>query len=207
MGKALSRKPSGYLTYEEFLSTDMENHYVEWVDGRIVAKATVDSDHQEILGFLRTLLGVFADEHKVGTVWYSTFQMKIAPEFPGRSPDLMFISKRHKKRLTKDVCRRPGGPRRRSLHAGKPAINRGEKFFEYEKGGVREYWLIDPQRKQAEFYLLDKRGIYQPISLDADDVFHSTVLKGVWIKVAWLWQSPLPSEISIIRELGIDLND
>ena len=68
---------------------------------------------------------------------------------------------------------------------------------------MREYWLIDPQRKQAEFYALDKRGAYQLASLDADGIFHSAVLKGVWIKVAWLWKSPLPSEISIMREWGL----
>jgi Uma2 family endonuclease len=203
VGKVLNRRPSDLLSYEEFLATDMENHYVEWVGGRIVEKATVDRDHQEILGFLRMLLGIFADEKKLGTVRSCTFQMKIARDFPGRSPDLMFISKRHKKRLTRMFV---DGPADLAVEVSMPesrVINRGEKFFEYEKGGVREYWLIDPQRKQAEFYLLDKRGIYQLMSLDGDGIFHSAVLKGVWIKVAWLWQSPLPSEISIMREWGL----
>jgi Uma2 family endonuclease len=68
---------------------------------------------------------------------------------------------------------------------------------------VRESWLIDPERKTAEFFVLSKRGTYQPAVFDADGVFHSAVLKGVWIKVAWLWQKPLPSEISILREWGV----
>jgi Uma2 family endonuclease len=83
------------------------------------------------------------------------------------------------------------------------ARDRGEKYQEYEKGGVRESWLIDPERKTAEFFVLSKRGTYQPAVFDADGVFHSAVLKGVWIKVAWLWQKPLPSEISILREWGV----
>jgi Uma2 family endonuclease len=38
--------------------------------------------------------------------------------------------------------------------------DRGEKFYEYEMVGVRGYWLVDPQRELAEFYLLDAQGRY-----------------------------------------------
>jgi Uma2 family endonuclease len=38
--------------------------------------------------------------------------------------------------------------------------DRGEKFYEYEMAGVREYWLIDPQREQVEFYELNAEGRY-----------------------------------------------
>ncbi|MEJ7756097.1 MAG: Uma2 family endonuclease [Nocardioidaceae bacterium] len=37
--------------------------------------------------------------------------------------------------------------------------DRGEKFVEYEAAGIREYWLIDPERRQAEFYRLEFRRI------------------------------------------------
>ena len=30
--------------------------------------------------------------------------------------------------------------------------DRGEKFAEYEMGGVREYWLIDSERHEADWY-------------------------------------------------------
>ena len=36
--------------------------------------------------------------------------------------------------------------------------DRGEKFAEYEAGSVREYWLIDRERKEADFYRLGERG-------------------------------------------------
>jgi Uma2 family endonuclease len=79
------------------------------------------------------------------------------------------------------------------------ARDRGEKFYEYEQGGVREYWLIDPVRKQAEFYALGKNGIYRLMNVGEDGIFRSQVLKGLWLQVSWLWQTPLPPLMSVLK--------
>ena len=69
--------------------------------------------------------------------------------------------------------------------------------------GVREYWVIDPSRKQAEFYLLGPDGIYASMPVGEDGIFHSEVLDGFWIKVDWLWQDPLPTLMSVLKEWGL----
>jgi Uma2 family endonuclease len=81
--------------------------------------------------------------------------------------------------------------------------DRGDKFVEYEAAGIREYWLIDPTRKQAEFYVLDENGHYQTVSTGAEGVFHSQVVPGFSLKVEWLWQRPLPRVLPILKEMGI----
>jgi Uma2 family endonuclease len=75
----------------------------------------------------------------------------------------------------------------------------GEKFYEYEQAGVREYWLIDPDRKQAEFYRRGEDGIFRLAFVGREGVFRSDVLKGFWLKVEWLWQEPLPSLMSVLK--------
>lgn len=82
------------------------------------------------------------------------------------------------------------------------ARDRGETFFEYEAFGVREYWLIDYEREQAEFYRPDARGIYQPVPL-REGVFESHALPGLKLEVAWLWREPLPPLLSILRAWGL----
>jgi hypothetical protein len=58
-------------------------------------------------------------------------------------------------------------------------------------------WLIPPalrlQRQRAEFYQLDAQGSYQITVPAADGSYRSAVLPELWLKVAWLWQEPLPS--------------
>jgi Uma2 family endonuclease len=86
------------------------------------------------------------------------------------------------------------------ISPGSRAMDRGEKFYEYEQGGVPEFWLIDPQRKQAEFYQRGQDGIYRLVPPGSDGLYHSQVLKGLWLKVDWLWQEPLPPLRNVLKE-------
>ncbi len=81
--------------------------------------------------------------------------------------------------------------------------DRGDKFYEYEKAGVKEYWLIDYERKQAEFYILGKNSIYQVSQSDENQIFHSKVLKKLPLNVKWLWQKKLPSLIEVLKEWNL----
>ncbi|MEW6209961.1 MAG: Uma2 family endonuclease, partial [Acidobacteriota bacterium] len=83
------------------------------------------------------------------------------------------------------------------------ARDRGDKFYEYEQGGVREYWLIDPLRRQAEFYQLKEDGIYRPASADEEGIYHSRALDGLWIRVEWLWLDPMPMLMDVLRQWGL----
>ena len=48
-------------------------------------------------------------------------------------------------------------------------------------------------RRPAEFYHRDDEGIFQPVEPDGAGRYASTVLRGLWLDVAWLRQEPLPS--------------
>jgi len=67
----------------------------------------------------------------------------------------------------------------------------------YSEFHTKEYWLIDPIRKQAEFYRIGTDNSYHYVSMDAEGVFHSEIVKGFWIRVSWLWQEPLPTVLEI----------
>ena len=80
--------------------------------------------------------------------------------------------------------------------------DREQKFREYEQGGVREYWLIDPGREQASFFTLETKK-FQPLAVREDGVVHSRVLEGLWLKVDWLWQDPLPPLLTVLKDWGL----
>ena len=51
--------------------------------------------------------------------------------------------------------------------------DRGTKYGEYEAGGVREYWVLDPETQRADFFVLDASGRYQRAQPDADGIYRA----------------------------------
>jgi len=190
------------MTYDEFLRREGDDAHVEWVDGELVMMAPISNEHDDVAGLLYSLLRSFVEVHGLGVVKHDPFQMKTGPRLPGRAPDIQFLARKNLGRLKKTHVQGPADLVAEVISPGSRGVDRGDKFYEYEKGGVREYWLLDPDRKQTEFYGLDRDGIYKPMPID-DGVFRSVVAKGVWLRVAWLWQRPLPLLVELQKELGL----
>src|SRR5687768_10592864 len=188
------------MTYEQFLEWDFENPHVEWVNGEVVVMSPVSGEHQFVRGFLYTLFWHFIEENDLGVLLDDPFQMKTGPELPGRAPDIQFLAKKNLGRLKKNHLQGPADLVVEVISPGSRGTDRGDKFYEYEKGGVREYWLIDPERKRAEFYRLGRDKQYHLMPAD-DGTFHSAVLKGFWLRVEWLWQRPKLK--AALAELGL----
>lgn len=81
--------------------------------------------------------------------------------------------------------------------------DRRDKYLEYEKAGVREYWIVDPLSQTVEAYALSPTQTYSLIP-ETDGRIPSTVLPGFYLKPAWLWQEKLPDAIGILRGMGIE---
>ena len=190
------------MTYKEFLAWADEDTLAEWVNNEVILLAPASRGHQDLMSFLTALLRHFVEDHQLGVVWSAPFQMKTGPDLPGREPDILFVAREHLERLEDTYLNGPADLVVEIISPDSRARDRGEKFYEYEEGDVREYWLIDPLRKQAEFYHLGEDGIYHPVPVRDDGIFRSVVLDGLWLKVEWLWQEPLPSLLSVLRAWG-----
>jgi Uma2 family endonuclease len=67
--------------------------------------------------------------------------------------------------------------------SGTEHVDREEKFVEYARAGVQEYWLIDPIACTIEVYVL-RDGIYHLLNRWGDgEVARSQVLKGFEVPV------------------------
>ncbi len=192
--------PPVKMTYEEFLAWANEDTRAEWVEGEVVYMSPVSKRHQLLANFLVILFQHFVEAHQLGVVLSAPFQMKTGQNLPGREPDVLFLSKAHLERLKDTYLDGPADLVVEIVSPESGARDRGAKFYEYERGGVREYWLIDPLRKQAEFYQLGEDGIYHLATITQDGIYRSAVLKGLEMKVDWLWQEPLPSLLSVLKE-------
>lgn len=188
------------MSYQDFLNWDGPTPHVEWEDGQVVPISPVSEEHQTAGLFLIRILSAYVESRDLGRILYEPFQMKTGPDLPGRAPDIQFIAKQNLSRIKRLYVEGPADLVVEVISPGSRATDRGDKFYEYEQGGVGEYWLIDPQRNQAEFYQLGKDGIYRPAIIGTDGIYHSNVLAGLWLKDEWLWQRPLPPLLGVLRE-------
>jgi Uma2 family endonuclease len=195
--------PREPMTYDAFLSWIDEETHAEWVDGRVVFMSPVSRDHATISEFLLKVISSFAEIRQVGEVHADPFQMKTGPELPGRAPDVVFVAKENLGRFKANYLDGPADLVVEVISPECRSRDRGEKFYEYEQGGVKEYWLIDPDRRRAEFYQRGSDGFYQPVAAGPDGRYHSAVLPGLWVRVEWLWLRPPPALPEILKEWQI----
>ncbi len=190
------------ISYEEFL-VRYDGVHAEWVDGEVELMSPIPNAHQEISGFLLSLMREFVEVHQLGIVRYEPFQMKLITTPRGREPDIMFISEANCVNMQPNYL---NGPADLVIEIVSPESidrDRVKKFTEYQNGGVPEYWLIDPMIKQADFFRRDAHGIFQRNPANTDGVYYSSALPGFWVREEWFWQSPAPSMSAMRKEFGL----
>lgn len=178
------------MSYEEFLHWADEDVHAEWVEGKVLLMSPASGRHQDLVVFLITLLNVYVSAHKLGRVMAAPFQMRLHQPPRGREPDIFFVAKANVGRITKQYLDGPADLAVEIISPESTTRDRRAKFYEYETAGVREYWLIDPEREHAEFYQLDAQGHYILATGGHSGQYTSLMIPGLSIDLTWLWQDP-----------------
>jgi Uma2 family endonuclease len=75
-----------------------------------------------------------------------------------------------------------------------------QKRQQYEGGGVPEYWIVDEMEKKVTLLRLGRDGKYHQ-ARPKQGILHSKGLPGFWLRLAWLWQVPLPKKSAALKEI------
>jgi Uma2 family endonuclease len=141
-----------------------EGTRAELINGGLFMSPAPTTWHQEVLGELYESIKRFARLQKLGNVYFAPCDIYFDDDANAVQPDLFFISSNN------HTCRRDrrafyGAPDfiAEILSEGTIERDRIIKKALYERFGVQEYWIIDPETKQCEgFFLVDR--IYQSLS-------------------------------------------
>lgn len=195
--------PGVRMTEKEFEAWSDEDVRAEWIDGEVLLVAPDNIEHADSNGWLFSLIRFFVEEHGAGRVFIPNVQVRLPSQNRRRIPDLLFVSKSRLKIVKKTYV--DGAPDlvMEIVSPDSEARDWREKYLEYQAAGVREYWIIDPLSRRIEAYALARSKKYTLIPPDADGCIHSKVLKGLYLRPAWLWQSPRPKLAAVTKELGL----
>jgi len=184
------------VTFEEYLERYSGEH-CEWIGGTVIRMSPATKRHNLLIDFLTILFQFYFEQRPIGVIISSPFTMKMPAIDQAREPDLLIILKSNPHELTDTYI---GGPADICIEVISPesmARDSADKFTEYEKAGVPEYWLLDPLHQDARFFRLSENGVYLPQKTDAQDDYRTVALPGFALHVPTLWQDPLPGPTAI----------
>jgi Uma2 family endonuclease len=150
--RAVPRHSSTRLTYQDFLQFPDDGLRHEIIEGEHFVTPSPSARHQRILLRLSYLLQGYLETHPVGEIFFAPFDVLLS-EFNVFEPDLIYISKDRAYLLNEKNLQ--GAPDLAVEILSPGTRNRDQRLKRgvYERTGVREYWLVDPDADAIEVLL------------------------------------------------------
>ena len=166
---------NGIYSYADYLVWKIKER-VELLKGKILEMPAPSPIHQEISGNLQGALFVFLKNSKC-KLYTAPFDVRFPQKGESQvytvvQPDLCVVCDFEK--IDSKGC--VGAPDLvvEILSPGNSKKEMKSKFALYQEEGVREYWIVDPERELVFVYVADNKK-FKPTIPIADDYVYSTI--------------------------------
>jgi Uma2 family endonuclease len=136
-----------------------EGTLAELIDGSLYMSPAPTTKHQRIIGEVFKKLSSFTESHRLGEVFLSPCDVFLDELSNAVQPDLIYVSSSKSKIVKEDAIHGVPDLLIEVLSTGNSQHDLVRKKDLYEKFGVVEYWVINPETKDCIGYSLDN-GVY-----------------------------------------------
>ena len=169
------------VTFEEYAALPETNQIVELIEGEIVVNPPPLDKHQKTLWeIVETLMPMMKD----GEARFAPTGLRF-DDGNSFEPDLFWVGPNNMNCVLEPDGRYWRGAPDLVIEILSPSTasnDRGLKYETYERFGVREYWLVDPDAKFTEVYRHDGTKFARHGVFKAGQSFASAVLNGATIE-------------------------
>lgn len=166
-------------TYEDYLKTPDDKRY-ELINGELLMTPSPIPNHQRISGKLEFILRKFITENNLGEVFDAPCDVYLDNENVVQ-PDILFISKDRLGIIGEKNIQ--GAPDLAIEIISENSVYRDivQKKRLYARFGVKEYWIVIPEEKEIEVYILKDNTYQLHKTYGKVDTLESPSLKGLRI--------------------------
>jgi Uma2 family endonuclease len=183
--------PGVKLTYDDFVQFPDDGLRHELIDGEHHVTPSPNTRHQAISLQLTLLIGNWLERHPIGRLFYAPFDV-VFSKYDVVEPDLLYLSnERASDALTPLHVH---GVPELVVEIGSPGTRKRDETIKrrlYERSGVSEYWVVDPEIDTIRVYRREAEAFARVVELsaEANDVLTTPLLPGLEIPLSRVFRS------------------
>ncbi|MHB1757363.1 MAG: Uma2 family endonuclease [Leptospirillum sp.] len=178
-------------TYEEFMTLPEGGACrYEIIEGELFMTPSPNSKHQEISGNLFAVIWTHLRSNPFGKVFAAPYDVVFSQDpLQVTEPDLVFVSKAHASIITEKNIQGVPDLLIEILSPGTAATDRRVKRALYERFGVPEYWIVDPEAEAVQVFRLSNGRYGIGLEFRKEDALDSHLLPGLSIPLATVFSA------------------
>ena len=182
--------PGLKLTYDDFVLFPDDGKRHEIIDGEHYVTPSPRTRHQIIVGNFYLLIASWLENNPIGRVFLSPLDV-VMSNVDIVVPDLLYLS--HERAATVMTEKHARGVPELVVEIASPGTRRrddGIKRHLYERAGVTEYWIVDPDVDRVRVYRRegDRFGRAIELSREHGDQLSTPLLPGLEMPLARLFR-------------------
>ena len=173
------------FTYDDFVNFPDDGKRHEIIDGEHYVTPSPTPKHQVVAANLHFFIAAYLKAHPIGIVFFAPLDV-IFSDLNVVEPDLLYISRERCEILTTQHVRGAPDLVVEILSPGTRRTDEITKRKLYERFGVQEYWVVDPELDAIKVYRRDEANAFarvKELSAEAGGVLTTPLLPD--------WSTPL----------------
>jgi Uma2 family endonuclease len=183
--------PDTRLTYDDFLLFPDDGRRHELIDGEHYVTPSPNTRHQRLVLRLSVALAVYVENDPAsGEVFVAPFDV-VFSHFDVVEPDLLFVAGDQREILTDKHVRGAPALVVEILSPGTRRVDEKIKYRLFERAGVREYWLVDPELDLVKVFRRADDGSFPRVAeltSEAGDTLATPLLPAFTLPLATLFR-------------------
>ena len=175
-------------TVEDYMRLP-EGERVELIGGELLVSPSPREKHQRVSAEIEIQIGLWAKQSGLGIMYHAPFDVVLS-KHDAVQPDILFISRERKEIITDANVQGAPDLIVEILSPGTEKRDTVAKKALYERHGVREYWIVDPDADTIEVFVARERKFISLRIFSGADILESPALPGFRISLKDVFSTP-----------------